>query len=462
MSTLSSDLLLIQPPTYGAFSPPLGLATLAGYLRANGIAVKALDYNIDFYNYVPKELRGAWNSGGSMGKWTEAYPDTYKPLFREFVKRVVRDYMMHNPKYVGISLLQSGVEATYDLIDTIREYLGQDVKIIVGGPHIGRDEAEEFLTKRNVLCAFQGEAEIGLLRFLQQSREEAGPRMREIPGAFFIEDGQIVGTGTQALHDIETLPYPDFSDFNLESYAFKEKLLPITTSRGCVAKCTFCGETNFMDRFRQVTAKRIVGEIRHGMEKHGVSVFRLNDSLINGNPKILEGWIDELLETDIKIVFGAAQARISDKMTPVLLDKLQRAGCYLIQYGVETGSDRMLKIMRKGITSRLALDVIHRTKKAGIVVQINIIVGHFNETLSDFLKTLFFIFKGRKDIDVINISHYGFDKRSPDTANSEKNGITNKFSEHWKAPGWQNNFRVRTIKANLVLGLMKLLGMREP
>ena len=82
--------------------------------------------------------------------------------------------------------------------------------------------------------------------------------------------------------------------------------------------------------------------------------------------------------------------------------------------------------------------------------------------VSAAISALAFIFRGRKYIDVINISHYCFDKRSPDTANAEKNGITDKFSEYWKGRGWQNNFTVRTIKANLVLGLMKLLGMREP
>lgn len=464
MSATQCDLLLIQPPTYGAFSPPLGLATLAGYLRAHDLSVKALDYNIDFYNFVPKGERGAWNSGSSTGmqKWKGGYADIFRPLYKTFVKRVVRDYMLHNPKYVGISLLESGIQATTDLIDTIREFLGPDVKIIIGGPEVEREEALRFLKEKNIFCAFQGEAEVGLVKFLKQSRETDEPRLREIPGLYFLEEGELVSTPPETIRDIESLPFPDFSDFNLDSYAFREKLLPITTSRGCIAKCTFCGETNFMDRFRQIGAKRVVAEFKNNMEKYGVNIFRLNDSLFNGNPKVLEGWIDELLVSDIKIVFGAAQARISDKMTPVLLEKLKRAGCYLIQYGVESGSDRMLKIMRKGITSRLALDVINRTRKAGIVVQINIIVGHFDETLVDFLKTLLFICRGRKDIDVINISHYCFDKRSPDTAKADLVGIINKFEHDWTGPGWQNKLWIREVKKQLVLGLMKILGMRIP
>jgi hypothetical protein len=461
MSAANLDLLLIHPPAYGEFSPPLGIATLAGYLKANGISVKSLDYNIDFFNSVPQGLRTAWKFSESLTAWNDPqiYSSGLKPHFKKFAQRVVRDLMVHNPKYVGISVLETGAQASFDLIDTIQEFLGNEVRIIVGGPQIGKEQAADYLLKRGVYAAFRGEAEVGLLKLLQMSKEGGEPRLREVSGVSFLEEGSIVETGPQALHGLDALPFPDFSDFDLDSYAFRERLLPITTSRGCIAKCTFCGETNYMDRFRQVSAKRIVAELRNGIQSYGASVFRLNDSLINGNPRVLESWIDELLSSDIKIVFGAAQARISDKMTPVLLEKLKQAGCYLIQYGVETGSDRLMKIMRKGITSRLARDVIHRTKQAGIAVQVNIIVGHFEETLRDFLRTLVLILRSRKDIDVVNLTLYCFDKYSFDSAHAK--GIENRFSEYWKGAGWQHTYAMRKFKRRLVLGAMWVAGIRE-
>src|SRR5277367_1500420 len=99
------DILLIHPPAYGEFSPPLGIATLSGFLKAHGMSVKAFDYNIDFYTSVPRELRRAWKFYEAMDHWTE--PDVYaaeiRPHFKTFAKRVVRDIMLHDPKYVGIS-----------------------------------------------------------------------------------------------------------------------------------------------------------------------------------------------------------------------------------------------------------------------------------------------------------------------------------------------------------------------
>jgi radical SAM superfamily enzyme YgiQ (UPF0313 family) len=458
---VSCDLLLIHPPAYGEFSPPLGIATLSGFLKANGMSVKALDYNIDFYASVPAELRRAWKFYESMALWTE--PDVYaseiRPHFKSFAKRVIRDIMLNDPKYVGISVLATGEQATYDLIDTIREHLGPEQKIIVGGPQIDKQQVDRYLEK-GIFCAFHGEAEQALLKLLEQSREEAGPRLRELPSVSFLEDGKLVHTGVPlALKELDALPFPDFSDFKLDSYAFREPLLPIATSRGCIAKCTFCGETNYFDRFRQLSAKRIMAEIRHGVEKYGVGVFRLNDSLINGNPRVLESWIDELLESGVKIVFGGAQARITDKMTPTLLAKMKKAGCHLIQYGVETGSDRLMAIMRKGIRAKVAREVIHRTKQAGIRVQINIIAGHPRETLTDFLKTLAFVYRVRKQIDNVNLSLYSFDKFSYDTAHEKD--ITDRFSKRWKGSSWQHTYPVRRSKEILLVGLLRASGVRR-
>ena len=67
-----------------------------------------------------------------------------------------------------------------------------------------------------------------------------------------------------------------------------------------------------------------------------------------------------------------------------------------------------------------------------------------------------------RNIDVINVSELGFDRRSADTLNAAKNGVTNPFHYDWRAPGWQNRYSVRSVKRRIVFGLMKLLGIREP
>src|SRR6185295_15154908 len=99
MNEAESDLLLIHPPAYGEFSPPLGIASLKGFLNAHGMSVKALDYNIDFYNHVPKSVRRAWKFYEAMDIWT--FPDAYaaeiRPHFKPFAKRIVRDIVVSNP-----------------------------------------------------------------------------------------------------------------------------------------------------------------------------------------------------------------------------------------------------------------------------------------------------------------------------------------------------------------------------
>lgn len=456
------DILLIQPPAYGEYSPPLGLASLSGYLKAQGLTVRSCDYNIDFFNAIKGIHRNAWKFSEAIDFWSdrEKYTRTIQPHFKKFAQVVVRDIMLYRPRYVGFSVLETSAYPTADLIDIIREFFGDEIRTIVGGPQIDRDWAQFYIGDHKAFCAFQGEAEIGLAQLLNQ--REGVVDFTKISNVLYKDasTGQIAATLATMTKDLDSLPFPDFSDFPLGEYASGFKLVPITTSRGCIAKCTFCGETNFMDRYRQMSAKRIVDEFENATTHYGAEVFRMNDSLINGNLKVLDGWLDELLARDIKIVFGAAQARINKRMTDELLAKLARAGCKLMQFGVETGSDKLLKSMKKGITAEEAYETIIRVHRAGVGVQVNLIVGHFEETLKDYFDTLKLVWRVRKYVDIVNVNPYVFDKFSADFARVQ--GITDKGSERWSGAGPLNYYWVRKLKRKGLLAMMKVLGLRAP
>ena len=456
------DILLIQPPAVGEYSPPLGLASLSAYLKNQGFKVRCLDYNIQFFNHIKGTYRNAWKFAEAGDFWCdrEKYGRTLQPHFQKFAHAVVRDILLYRPRYVGFSVLETSANPTADLIEIVRGFFGDEIKIIVGGPQIDKDQAKRYVIDHGATCAFQGEAEIGLAQLLSHRDGDDTIDYTKINNVFYRQGAEVVGTVAAMIKDLDSLPFPDFSDFPLGDYASEFKLVPISTSRGCIAKCTFCGETNFMDRFRQMSPMRIVGEFMNGVTSYGAEVFRMNDSLINGNLKILEAWLDELLARDVKIVFGAAQARINKRMSDELLSKLARAGCKLMQFGVETGSDKLLKVMKKGITSEEAYETILRVKKAGVGVQVNLIVGHFEETLGDYFQTLKLVFRVRKHADIVNVNCYVFDKYSQDFA--RVTGIDDKGTERWRGPGLWNKHGIRLAKQKILFGLMKLWGLRTP
>ena len=89
---------------------------------------------------------------------------------------------------------------------------------------------------------------------------------------------------------LEDLPFPDYSDYNLSLYEYPNGT-SIETSRGCVAKCTFCAETHFW-KFRSTTAERTVEQMQTQIDKYGVERFWFVDSLANGNFKEFKRLID--------------------------------------------------------------------------------------------------------------------------------------------------------------------------
>ena len=458
--TSVADLLLIQPPAYDIYAPPLGLATLASVLRQNEVTVKCLDYNILFYHQIHDHAPGAWQFSTSLQIWTDPqiYRKLLQPAFKIFGQRLVRDVLESGAKTVGISILQTGILPAIDLIETLREFCG-DIQIILGGPSMNKQEARRFLDDYRVLTVIEGEAERALPEVMRRLKAPFPLSLSGIPGAIYKSEGQILSQAKDLITDINPLPFPDFSDFNLDQYAWRERLLPIATSRGCIARCRFCGETQAMGKFRELKPSRVVDELAHQATKHSVTAFRMNDSLINGNLEHLEAWLDGVIDRKLDIIFGGAQARINNRMSDELLWKLKECGCQLIMYGVESGSDSLLKIMRKGITSQDALEVIGRTSLAGIAMQVNIIVGHFEESLVDFLKSVLFVIRIRKQIQYLHVNCYDFADQSEDYRLATN--IVNRKSPRWRTRSGLNNYYTRQARRGILLVLMKLFGIRE-
>ena len=457
-----ADILLIQPPPFGAFCPPLGIATLSAYLKSQGIEALTRDYNIKFYVHARKNLGTTWELSTAEDIWIDpqSYADRIQSTFKEFSRQVVRDILLYESPVVGISVLNAGMNPTLDLIATIREFFGETVKVVLGGPTMNFANAQALMLERGVYAVFIGEAEIGLTELLKQLKSGEPVQWQGIPGVVYRDGDQIRVNENSIIGNLSTLPLPDFSGFDLDEYGIQERILPITTSRGCVARCRFCAETNYMKKFRQLDPDRIVAELKNGVEQYGVGVFRINDSLINGDLEALEGWLDQLIASGIRIEFGGAQARINSKMSDALLEKLRIAGCKLIIYGVETGSNRLLKIMRKGINTDQAIEVIRRTHAAGVNVQINIIVGHFEETWRDYWETLKFIVRVRRYLTYLNVNCYTFDEGSIDT--QVATGIVNRQMKAWHKEDGSQRYVWRRLKQSIIMGMIKVFGIKFP
>lgn len=392
-------LVLIQSPCWSVYTPPYNIALLKAVCEKERHGVACLDFNIKFYHYLAK--RGERHVYDKPTNWyNEEYVKEIIRNYSEFIDECVDEVFKFPSRAVGFTV--TGLSRFFSEEIAKRIKLRDKEKIIIfGGPHCFENELGEQLLFNcpyvDVLCRLEGEK--ALPSFLNIIEKAGAPQ--EFTGIIFRKkDGEIASCSEEtAVKDLDSLPFADFSDFNLHEYI--EKKLPISTSRGCINKCLFCGESGIWKGYRFRSSENIYEEIKYQLTRYPFieSVF-FNDSLLNGSIEALNGLCDLLIKNKVNISWGG-QAVIREEMSPRLILKMKKAGFSHVSYGLESASPRVLKMIGKRFVPELAERVIRDTKKAGVRVDVNIVVGFPTETADDIAMTADFLKRNRKFIDEI-------------------------------------------------------------
>ena len=197
--------------------------------------------------------------------------------------------------------------------------------------------------------------------------------------------------------DLDSIPYPARGKMNNRLYVRPdtgEMMATVNVSRGCPARCIFCltpiisGQTV---RFRSV--ENVMGEIRECYFKYGIRNFFFRADTFTINFEWASDLCDAIMASELyqKIEF-TVNAR-ADTVTEQLLEKLKKAGCFMLAVGFESGSDESLKLMRKGTSVAENIRAADLAKKAGLPLFGFFIIGfpwenmnHINETLSHIMR----------------------------------------------------------------------------
>jgi radical SAM superfamily enzyme YgiQ (UPF0313 family) len=341
--------------------------------------------------------------------WELNYPEhfTEPGLFREnilphlggFIDTWAREILRFNSGVVGFSLFMSNMNMSFLLARRLKELKG-DIFIIGGGPEVTRikrvigDGARGFVPLDqeailgNIFDAFvEGEGEETLLEILPLIKK--GGDCLRARGVITARDGHLaVHEPRPLMPDLDMLPPPDFRDFDLDAYT--RRSLPVSTSRGCVNRCTFCADSPLWKSYRHRSAANVFEEILFLTGEYARDEFEIVDSLFNGDMVQLERLCDSLISARLNIRWSAKVA-VRKEMTAPLLKKMKAAGCASLAYGVESGSPAVLKDMRKNPDLGLIAQVLNDSWRAGILVNCFFIIGYPTETESDFQMTLDFI-----------------------------------------------------------------------
>ena len=339
---------------------PMGAGALTTILKIAGCDVKLLDLSAE-----------------QMG------PDDVLEVIEEF-----------QPRFIAMSCWSPTAKSTFELTDIIKTKF-KDLPIVVGGPHITAFPELTLKMKESIDIVAVGEGEPIILELAEYFHTGIIP-LEDIKGIGYRKNGKlIIAPSRPRISNLDDLPYTDRSHFKKDAYApmpSRYKRLPyfnLVTSRGCPYKCTFCFEAGrFGLKFRSQSPQRVVDEIKYLQKEFGAQEIHFWDDIFLVNKK----WIFEfcnLLEKENIDITWTCESRV-DHVTPELLNRIAKAGCHSIFYGFESGVDKLLADMKKGVTVEQNRRAAEWTAKAGIGIRASFILGLPQETPEDGQKTIDF------------------------------------------------------------------------
>lgn len=295
---------------------------------------------------------------------------------------------LEKPDIVGITIFSYCYQQAYSLIDKIKSHYSAPV--IVGGPHVSATKSL-ILKETKADFALIGEGELSLLEFLNNF--SGGKKTySKVPGLIWRQGKKILeNTQGELIKNLSILPFPDYSAFKFEKYpCFKNKTLPLLTSRGCPYGCSYCSVRLSMGRgFRARSPQNVLSEIELWY-KRGFNNFDINDDCFTLDIDRAKKICDGLIKKKLKIHFQLYNGIRVDRVDLELLRKLKKAGCTFIAYGCEAGNERILKLIHKSITLSQVRKAVDLTNKVGIKNAVNFIIGHSEETYKDAEESLSF------------------------------------------------------------------------
>ncbi|HVN96729.1 MAG TPA: radical SAM protein [Syntrophorhabdaceae bacterium] len=334
---------------------PLGVFYLIAALRKQGIKADVLDLERNVF--TEKEIIGRVSEAG--------------------------------PKIIGLTATSHTRFGALHLAEFFKTNFPEK-HIIAGGPHFSQCAHDTLVHTDALDVVVRGEAEEIVCDLIPALLE--GEDLGQIKGISFRKNGAICHNPDAAppmnLDDLPILTDFDHKDYSDKLLVYTEngKSIPaisIITSRGCPYQCIFCSVKNSGYRVR--SAKSVVDEIEMWIEKHPeIKAFNFFDLTFTVNAEHARSICDEIVSRNLNITWWA-ESRLNIDLS--LLDVMKKAGCKAVSVGVESGSPRILKVIKKNINLDSLNDFAKRCDNLGIQVSFFFMLSHPTETMEDLQKT---------------------------------------------------------------------------
>ena len=298
------------------------------------------------------------------------------------VDDVGRDAVAYGPDIVGIS---STTVAFHRALETAREIKARmpAVPVVVGGPHVTA-VGEEVFEQKEIDLAVYGEGEETLTELLDAL--STGGDLSSVKGLGYRRNGRpSINAARPFIEDLDDIPLPaydllgDFGLYNPPPTNYKRlPVANVVTSRGCPNQCTFCGHSVFGRTLRQRSPENIAAEIELLYERHHVREIAFVDDTFTINPERIFALFSILNRKNIRFPWTCmSRINTADFET---LRFMKEQGCWHISFGIESGSEEILHLIKKHISLAETRRVVGWCRELGIRTKGFFIIGHPGET----------------------------------------------------------------------------------
>ena len=323
----------------------------------------------------------------------------------EIVLGLIRKF---NTQIVGFSATTPNVSDVEYFSRKIKK-MNSKIITVIGGPHCAGEPVSTLQMCASVDLLVRGEGEAVMLDIAN------GNAVDSIGNLTYKKlDGSITSNYDRPLIEpLDGLPFPAWHLLDMSYYTRPSRFISrnlslrtthIFTARGCPYNCYYCaGPLIGRRKVRFHSPQRVISEIGELVNKYSIeAIFFAEDMFLSHKKRALE--IMELFTArgfHKKIVW---MAQIStESVTPELLSMMKNAGCVHVEYGFESGSQRMLDLMNKTASVQRNKEIAVFTRRSGLRFQGNFIVGYPGETEEDFNKTISFIKETRPNNISMNL-----------------------------------------------------------
>lgn len=349
--------------------------------------------SLPIQSYIMKGMGNSYDYNPSLGllslgtylDWHGYECYIYDMIFGEKkVSGLLNDIKLKKPFMVCISVYTENSEFAAKLSRKIKE-ISYDIKICWGGPHVTLDEINE--SSDYLDFAIHNEGESTLLELIEAVvSDEKIISYDNILGLSYYRDNILYKNKKRDfIKDLDLMPLLKRELVDINKY--KGNVF-VSSSRGCPANCIYCAATAMAGaKYRMRNIKNVFMEIL--LLKHTIKeAFFVNfvDDTFTASPRRVHEFNGLMKKSEIKIKW-ICESRV-DVMSKELIKEMKEAGCFSIQYGIESGSQEVLNAIKKNIDLQHALDIMKFTYDEGLFFTASFMLGHYCDTKETMMETV--------------------------------------------------------------------------